>query len=90
MIRHKKVFQRLQAKCGALKHGSKTRRVRKPVQKTRFQIPQTHGINADVQEHNINERGALGPFMLTSSSFGETPMPVCSCGVGALLKAQAL
>ena len=33
---------------------------------------------------------ALGPFMLTSLSFGETPVPVCSCGAGALLVAQAL
>ena len=29
-------------------------------------------------------------FMLTSSSFGETPVPVCSCGAGALLVVRAL
>ena len=34
--------------------------------------------------------GALGPFMLKSSSFGETPIPVCSCGAGGLLIARAL
>ena len=30
----------------------------------------------------IPRPGALGPFMLTSSSFGETSVPVCSCGAG--------
>ena len=38
----------------------------------------------------IPRLGALGSFMLTSSSFAETPVPVCSCGAGALLVARAL
>ena len=55
VIRHKKVFQRLQAKCGALRHGwqhvvhgSETRPARRPVRKMQVRIPQTRCISVDI------------------------------------------
>ena len=38
----------------------------------------------------IRRLRALESFMSTSSSFSEMPVPLCSCGAGALLVAQEL
>ena len=71
MNRHKKVFQRLHTKRAALRHGwrhvvhgSETRRARRPVPKTRIQIPQMRCISVDVQEYNVRVtlKGRLTDF----------------------------